>query len=341
MDTVTVEVFLEMSKSHPVLDVRSPGEFSRGHIPGAVSLPLLDDSQRAEVGTIYAQASPREAFLRGLDHIGPRLPGLVRQALKLCQEGKALVHCWRGGQRSHSVAWILEQAGLQAVVLKGGYRAFRQYIREYLARPRHFLRIAGLTGCGKTEILHKLGEAGHVILDLEGLASHKGSAFGAIGMPPQPHYESFEIELYRVLSGIESSRTVLVEDEGRSIGRLMLPLELFRLIKASPAVMIRRSRENRVRRLVEEYTCAPRQELLSGVQRITDRLGGLRTREVSEHIQAGRMAEAVSAILDYYDKAYINSGTRADSCPVVIDSDQDADILESIQDYLKETEHGH
>ena len=176
---VSIDTFLQMTS--PILDVRSPGEFDHAHIPTALSFPLFDNDERAQVGTCYKQQSRDEAVELGLELVGPKLAMFVATAKTLSPERDVRVHCWRGGMRSGSMAWLLETAGFSVTTLTGGYKAFRHWVRETLAIPKPIISLGGMTGTGKTAILFALAEQGEQVLDLEGLAHHRGSSYGALG----------------------------------------------------------------------------------------------------------------------------------------------------------------
>ena len=196
------DAFLEQRKTTPVADVRSPGEYAAGHLPGAVNIPLFNDEQRAEVGTVYKKEGNINAVLRGIDLAAPDMSDKLRQALDLASGGKLLVHCWRGGMRSEAMAWLFAQGGIDSSLLEGGYKAYRNHILSDLGRERKFIILGGLTGSGKTGILRHMKSAGVQVTDLEGLASHRGSAFGALGQAPQPTSEHFANLLYDDLAAM-------------------------------------------------------------------------------------------------------------------------------------------
>lgn len=337
-----IEKFLKLSRYYPVFDVRSPAEYQKGHIPGAFNLPLVNNDERAEVGTLYVQQSKQAAYVRGLEIIGPKLHLFAKEAIAKSVEKKVLLYCWRGGQRSESLAWLFELLGLKAVVLEGGYRSFRTYVRSFFQTPFRFIVIGGYTGSGKTQILKLLEVRGEQVLDLEGLASHKGSAFGSIGMSSQPHYETFEIELFRKLSSFDPQRPIFVEDESKHVGRLLIPDALFDQIFASPLIIIERTMENRIERLRKDYTHVDKEVLIEAVDKIKKRLGPQRTKEVIQSIGDGDMNAAITEVLWYYDKAY---GLTVDkrfkvqtnlSDPFRIQSDDDNSVVESILKYVEE-----
>ena len=189
----SAETFLQGDlATEPILDVRTPSEFVAGHIPGAISFPLFSDIERAEIGTIYKQVGKATAIQKGLEFVGPRLAEFTTEGQKLSPGQTIRIHCWRGGMRSGSLAWLFDLSGFQVRVLQGGYKAYRTYVREILGLPRNYRLIGGLTGSGKTNWLHQLAETGEQILDLEKLACHRGSAFGKHLMPGSPSQEQFE-----------------------------------------------------------------------------------------------------------------------------------------------------
>jgi tRNA 2-selenouridine synthase len=290
--------------SGPILDVRSPGEFQRGHIPGAVSFPLFTDDERAEVGTCYKQVGREAAVELGFDIAGPKCGEFVRAAKAMAPERHLRIHCWRGGMRSGGMGWILELAGFTVHLLDGGYKAYRRWVRETLATPKPILILGGMTGSGKTQILHKLAALGEPVLDLEGLANHRGSSFGALLLPPQPSTEHYENLLAEQWAQFGDERSIWVEAESRRVGTCRIPDELFVQMDAAPAVELVRSVDERLDLLVEIYGEASTEELVAATERIRKRLGGDRTQTAVQHIQAGQLREACAIILDYYDRAY-------------------------------------
>jgi tRNA 2-selenouridine synthase len=313
-----LEPFVLPSLGLPILDVRSPGEYAAGHVPGASSLPLFSDTERAAVGICYAREGNQAAVRLGLEYAGPKLGGLVDQARTILA-GRALahgerpthamaggselvVHCWRGGMRSASVAWLLETAGLRVAVLAGGYRGWRRYAHTVFAGSRPLLVVGGMTGSGKTAVLRALARRGEAVLDLESLAKHRGSAFGDLLQPPQPSQEQFENDVAAVLMGSEGP--IWVEDESFNLGQIRLPPALVHRIGTSPIWIIEADREKRVGRLVAEYAAAPPAELAAAIGRIRKRLGAERHAAALAALERGDMAEVARLCLHYYDKAY-------------------------------------
>lgn len=289
-----------------LLDVRTPAEFAGGHIPGAQNLPLFTDEERAEVGTLYKQTSPDDAFLRGLELAGPKLRWYVEEARRLAPAGKVILHCWRGGQRSGSMAWLLERAGFDVQILSGGYKAFRQYGRALIAGQEHPLVIlGGYTGSGKTHILHALAEQGELVVDLEEIACHKGSSFGALGEEAQPSTEQFENNLFAIWDALPpNDQLIWLENESRMIGTVYLPDELWQQMKRVPLLHLEIPLEWRVANLVDDYALYPLADLRVAFERIRKRLGGQHVKAAVEALEDKDFAKAARIALQYYDKAY-------------------------------------
>ncbi len=296
--------FLKLREAVPVADVRSPGEYAVGHIPGAVNIPLFDDDQRAEVGTIYKKEGNKEAVLRGIDLAAPEMSAKLKRGLELAAGGSLLVHCWRGGMRSEAMAWLFSTGGIEPLLLEGGYKAYRNLILGELGRERKYIILGGLTGSGKTGILGQMKSVGAQVTDLEGLASHKGSAFGALGQPPQPSSEHFANLLFDDLSLMREEEPVWLEDESRNIGTVFMPDNFYDRMQSAPVIALMMSIETRMPRLLREYTTFPVEEIIASVKRISKRLGGDRTREAIEALGRGDYPTAIRITLEYYDKTY-------------------------------------
>lgn len=287
-----------------ILDVRSPAEHEQGRIPEAVSLPLFSNEERAQVGTCYKQQGRDEAVELGLAIVGPKLASFVAQAKLLAPDRMLRVHCWRGGMRSGSMAWLLETAGFQVTVLDRGYKGFRHWIHAVLTEPKPIVTLGGMTGTGKTKILQALQAAGEQILDLEQLANHRGSSYGNLGLPPQPSTEQFENLIAMAWSQLNRDRRIWIEAESRMIGSCRVPDTLFQQMVAAPVSQIERSRQERIHLLLEDYGIVDSDALLEATIRLKKRLGGERTQQAVDFIQTGNLAAAVDTVLDYYDKAY-------------------------------------
>jgi tRNA 2-selenouridine synthase len=297
--------FLKLSETIAVADVRSPSEFNAGHIPGAINIPLFDDQERASVGTKYKKEGRLPAILEGLRHTGPAMESKLSQGLNAAREGKLLVHCWRGGMRSEAMAWLFSLGDLEVYILEGGYKSYRHYILEKLSEKRKMIILGGMTGSSKTHILRYLKSAGQQIIDLEHLANHKGSAFGALGQLPQPSTEQFGNMLYTELALLENGTYCWIEDESRNIGSVFLPEAFYHNMQELPVIELVMDVKLRLPNLMKEYSCYPAESLNDSVRKISKRLGGDNTRDALSAIGTGDFATAIEIVLHYYDKAYL------------------------------------
>lgn len=298
------EEFLKQGRSHPVIDVRSPLEYMRGHIPGAYSVPLFNDEERALVGITYTKSGTRAAILEGLRLAGPTLPDIVLQAEKISRGGALLVHCWRGGMRSEAMAWVLNFSGISTFILEGGYRAYRRHIREALGKGPPVIILGGMTGSGKTEILQMLATTGDQVIDLEMLAHHKGSAFGELGQVGQPTTEQFENDLAQEWISMSANEPVWVEDESLNIGKVIIPEPFFHKMLQAPVVYLDVPFEIRVERLVREYGGFDITRLEEVIHKISRRMGGDQANDAVGALKTNDLHRAVSLVLAYYDKTY-------------------------------------
>lgn len=289
----------------PLLDVRSPAEFRQGHIPGAVSFPLFDDAERAAVGTMYKQVGKEQAMELGLHFVGPKLETFVREAKKIAPERKLMIHCWRGGQRSGSLAWLFRQAGFEVETLEGGYKSYRQHVlNAFESLDLKLVVIGGRTGTGKTTILKALADTGEQIIDLEGLAKHKGSAFGFIGEMPQPSVEQFENDLFEAMSQLDAGRRIWLENESHSIGRVFIPEPFWQKMKVAPLVVLQIPDEQRIQNLLRDYVLTDKEDLKIAFRKIDRKLGGLQLKIALEALERNDFATAAGIALHYYDKTY-------------------------------------
>lgn len=301
-ESLTLHEFL--SAPGTILDVRSPGEYVQGRIPGAFSLPLFTNEERAIVGTTYKQVSKQAAIQQGLEIVRPKLANFTRFAQEHAINGHVRVHCWRGGMRSSSMAWLLRTVGLKAITLVGGYKTFRRFVINTVGQSYRLHVIGGLTGSGKTAILRALRDQGEQVLDLEGLANHRGSSYGMIGMSAQPSSEHLENEIAFQLNAFDSQKRIWIEDESRLIGTCRIPDGLFAQMMIAPLFLVERSLSERLEVLRRDYGHADKHELILASQRLAKRLGNVRTKEIVGHISEGRLDEAMEMVLEYYDSTY-------------------------------------
>lgn len=303
------EVVEFLSGTGTIVDVRSPSEYRKGHIPGAVSIPLFDDDERAKVGTLYKRQGRDPAVSAGLEIVGPKMAELADRGKAVAEHGLR-VYCWRGGMRSSSMAWLFQTAGLDAVVLEGGYKAYRRQLLDDFADLPRLVVLQGNTGAGKTEILQELTELGEQVIDLEGLANHRGSAFGALGMPPQPQSQQFQNDCYAVLGDFDSQLRVWVEGESKNIGRCCMAESLWERMSTANAIELEVPLEDRVAHLVELYGGFDKVELIESVQKLSRRLGGQHVKHIVELLEQGEVTEVARGLLHYYDEGYRYSRSK-------------------------------
>ncbi|MCK5856530.1 MAG: tRNA 2-selenouridine(34) synthase MnmH [Bacteroidales bacterium] len=299
-----VEEFLALGEKYPIVDVRTPAEFEQGHIPGAYNIPLFSNEERVVVGTLYKNHGKQTATIKGLEFVGPKMSIFAKRARKLAVEGKILLHCWRGGMRSSSMAWLFKTIGLDAETMSGGYKAYRRYIRSSFELDRKMLILGGLTGSGKTDILKELEKMGEQFLDLEGVAHHRGSSFGQIGQGVQPTNEQFENNLAVDWLKMDANRIIWLEDESKPMGRVRIMDDFYERMRITPLVVVEMSRNLRVPRLVDDYASLDIQLLEEATQRIGKRIGGQNLKDSLEALQSGDFAKVANITLDYYDKTY-------------------------------------
>jgi tRNA 2-selenouridine synthase len=300
-----------------IIDVRAPAEFADDHLPGAISLPVLDDAERAQVGTIYKQVSPFSARKIGAALVAKNASVHLQGPLADKPGGwRPLVYCWRGGQRSGSFATILSQIGWRVETLVGGYKTWRGLVvREVYDTPVRapVVVLDGNTGSAKTEVLNLLPQFGVQVIDLEGLARHRGSLFGAVG--EQPSQKAFEGALALVLAGLDPSRPVVVEAESSKIGNCRLPPEIWKAMVAAPRVAIAAPRSVRAEYLARAYA-----DLTCDADRLAatvDLLRPMHATEVMEEWQGLAASEQFMALADslmerHYDPRYGKHRARMD-----------------------------
>jgi tRNA 2-selenouridine synthase len=335
IEKIHIEQFLELAKQYPVMDVRSPGEYQHAHIPGAHSLPLFTDEERKIVGTTYKQQSRELAIKIGLDFFGPKMRKMVEEVeslvesqepgLKTIDSRLVLVHCWRGGMRSAAVAWLLDLYGFKVYTLAGGYKKFRNLVLYTFKLPFNFNILGGYTGSGKTELLKALQQKGEKVIDLEGIANHKGSAFGNIGMPQQPMQEMFENMLATMLRHqlavsswqlattstvdckLQTANCIWLEDESQRIGSVNIPGDLWKNMRQSPVYFLDIPFEERLKHIVREYGQLDHQKLIDAIERISKKLGSLNANTAISLLKEGKITESFNILLQYYDKFYFKS----------------------------------
>lgn len=347
MQLISVEE--AMRRQCVLVDTRSPMEYLQGHIPGAVNIPLLEDDERAIVGTLYKQQGPEEAKLKGLTLVSAKLASIVQQVaeLKPSREKPLVVYCWRGGMRSKSVLTILELMGIEGSQLQGGYKAYRHYVQEQLAcfqlRPE-IIVLCGSTGTGKTLILHSLSRKGHPVIDLEGLANHRGSAFGQVGMGRPATAQNFDAQLLDMLNYYNDSEYILVECESKRVGNVYLPAVLYQAMQQGRKILIKASVPTRVNRLIEEYTDVLRPsdpEIISSLQLLTRKLGKKKVSRLIDEYSSGNLTMFVSILLhDYYDGLYGYETASPELFDFAVHAENLDQAVEEISAYLNHLTRG-
>ncbi len=324
VEKIDVEGFLRLSEHIPVIDVRSPSEFSAGHIPRAINIPLFNDEERAIVGTKYRKSGRIQAIFEGLRKAGPEMSSKLEKAIKVSGNSELLVHCWRGGMRSEAMAWLFSLGEIKTHILSGGYKAYRNYILAGLSEKRKVIVLGGMTGSGKTQILGNIIKKNWQAIDLEGLACHKGSAFGALGQPPQPSTEHFANMLFDEWKRTDRDQPIWLEDESRNIGSVFMPEQFYNNMQEMPVVTLMMDVRTRMPRLMEEYSVYPPGELKDAIMRISKRLGGDNTRDAIKAVDDGDIAKAVEITLHYYDKTYMYGLQKKDSKKIIfVETDTD------------------
>ncbi len=306
MSTIlSISDFLKKSEHIPIIDVRSPAEFEAGHIVGAINLPIFSNEERAKVGTLYKQKGKNEAVILGLEIVGTKLAEFSRTALSVAKQNQLLVYCWRGGMRSASMAWLFEKVGIETFTLYGGYKTYRNHIIETFDKIKKLVVLGGYTGSGKTEILEEIKECGEQVLNLEQIAHHKGSTFGALGeLENQPSSEHFANLLFHELQKFDLHKPIWVEDESKRIGTIHLPDNFFENLRTSFLIKLNVELNYRIERLINDYGNFKKTELINAIHRISKRLGDKNSNLAIEAINSGNLADAVVISLNYYDKTY-------------------------------------
>ena len=346
-----IKILDALSLKWPIIDVRSPGEYEKGHIPGAVNIPLFSNDERAHVGTVYKQQSKEAAIELGYKYVTPKLKKYIEESLLAAPEKRIIVHCWRGGMRSEAFGKHLDDNGFTDVrIITGGYKAYRRKVLNDFAKPAKLKILGGYTGSGKTHILYELEKLNQQIIDLEGLANHKGSAFGGIGQNPQPTVEQFENDLHKEWSKLDISKTIWIEDESYDIGKVKIPLPLFKQMRDAIVFFVDLPKEERAKLLVEDYSICNKEKLALAVQRIGKRLGGLNVKNALNNLEENNFYEVALIALQHYDKAYLKGLNKRPSTKIIRHTlttlDHQSNALEmknlsEIIDNIKLTQYSH
>jgi tRNA 2-selenouridine synthase len=332
---IRIHDWMTMADPPPVLDVRTPAEFGHGYVPGATNMPLFSDWERVQVGTTYKQVGREAAILLGFELTGTKWPGFIRQALEIAPQKRVAVHCWRGGMRSGAIAWALDLYGFEVYLVEGGYKAYRRWVQRQFEVIRDLRVIGGMTGSGKTRILHALQAKGEQMVDLEDLAQHQGSAYGTLNRLIQPSQEQFENNLAEVLYRMDDSRRIWVEDENMAIGKCLVPRLFWDRMQAAVLFDLQVPAEIRVAALVQEYGHLDKEFLISSTQRIRKRLGTERAKNAIAAIVEDNMAEFIRLVLVYYDKMYRRGVNGRIGTAIFVVTVKDGDAVGNSQELIK------
>jgi tRNA 2-selenouridine synthase len=312
---ISTDFYFKNLKHIPIIDVRSPGEFVKGHIPQATNLELFTDEERAVVGTAYKKESKERAIEIGFEYVKPKLNDFITKSIAIAPKKEVVIHCWRGGMRSNAFADHLVENGFEKVyVIEKGYKAFRNYVLQFFEQPLNLKILGGYTGTGKTEILHSLKKKGQQVIDLEGLANHRGSAFGGIDLPPQPTTEQFENSLFSIVQSLNVDVPIWVEDESRLIGQVAIPNAFYAKMREMPVYFLDVPLAERAAHLVSMYANLNQEKLADAIGRIAKRLGYDNAKYALQELENKNYYKVVEISLTYYDKYYLKGLlTRQDS----------------------------
>ena len=312
-----VATVAQLAEFDEVIDVRSPAEFAEDHVPGAINCPVLEDAERAAIGTLYKQVSGFDAKKRGAALVAKNIARHIEGAFAAHgRDWRPLVYCWRGGKRSGAMAHILAEIGWHAAQLEGGYRSYRRFVLEQLAElPRRYRYrvICGPTGSAKSRLLEALARSGAQVLDLEGIARHRGSVLGTLPATPQPAQKMFDSLVWDRLRRFDPEREVYVEAESRKIGQLQVPAALLERMRASPCVQVEAPLAERVEFLLREYGhfLGDPQDLKTKLACLASLHGGDTIARWTGQIDRGQWRELVADLLDnHYDPAYRRATLR-------------------------------
>ncbi|TSD62293.1 tRNA 2-selenouridine(34) synthase MnmH [Inquilinus sp. KBS0705] len=301
---ITIQNFLKLDGNIPLTDVRTSAEFAQGHIPGAFNIPLFTNEERVKVGTTYKQVGREEAILLGFDLTGPKWSGFIKQALEIAPGKKIGVHCWRGGMRSGAMAWALDLYGFEVYLIQGGYKTYRRWVQQLFGHTYPLCILGGMTGSGKTRILHQLKVMGEQVIDLEDLAQHQGSSYGTMNKMVQPTQEQFENDLGYHLSKLNTAQRTWVEDESLTIGKRSIPNAFWHQMRDAVLIDIKVDVQQRIASLALEYGALDKDFLVECTERIRKRLGPEQTKHAVAAIKENRMPDFIKIVLVYYDKTY-------------------------------------
>lgn len=329
---VDITLFTQQTEDIPTIDVRSPAEFAHAHFPNAFNLPLLNNEERAIVGTTYKHEGNQTAVLKGYELVGHKFADYIKQALKIAPNKKINVYCWRGGLRSNIMAFVLHTAGFEVNLLQGGYKKYRHWVLETLEQPKQIKIVGGKTGSGKTYVLNELKALGEQVIDLEALAHHKGSAFGGIGELPQPSVEMFENKLAMQWNLLNPIKILWLENESRMIGTVRIPPKIFEAMRTATTYDIQISLGRRIQHIANEYGKYDVKILEECTHKLEKKLGNLRMQQAIDFLLAKDVNSWIFMLLEYYDSSYLFSKEKRNPNTIItVDVKHDVSFKEIAQ----------
>jgi tRNA 2-selenouridine synthase len=308
--------YTQLAGSYILIDVRSPGEFAEASIPGAISLPLFSDAERSLIGTVYVHESIEKAKMIGIEAVSSKLPELFNEITALNKVYDQLVfYCAKGGMRSASLVALLNELGIRAVKLKGGYKGYRAFLNSALPKanePIRYIVLHGKTGTGKTDLLAMLKQRGFNVLDLENAAHHRGSLLGSVGLGCQNSQKQFESLVYETLKN-RTSDHIFVEGESKRIGNIIIPDYIFRSMEEGLHLYADSSMKNRIQRVIKDYTAVEgfQNEIMEAIEKLRRYIGDKSAEGYKQLVCQGHFEEVAQELMEkYYDPMYTNDIDR-------------------------------
>ncbi|MGM5482145.1 MAG: tRNA 2-selenouridine(34) synthase MnmH [Nanobdellota archaeon] len=328
-----IQIERTLNLNATIIDTRSPAEFKTDHIPGAINLPIFENKERHEIGKLY-KANQEKAFDLGVKYYSKKLPELVSFIRGLSTNNTIVVYCWRGGMRSKAITQMIELMGYESYQLDGGYKAYRAYVREQLynyAPSFKFIVLWGHTGTAKTRIIKKLVPA----IDLEGLAQHRSSLFGAVGLDPRTQ-KMFESLLFFELEKHKYKKYVFIEGESQKIGNALIPNKLYKAIKEGINVLVKASIESRIKVTVQEYFKPEwKEDIKEVIKKLRQKLGKDNTEKLLEQIDNNDVSSVAKILLrDYYDPLYEHTVNNI-TYDFKVESDDEENCIQKLKDFEK------
>lgn len=325
----------------PIIDLRSPGEYGEATIPGAYNIPLLDNIERSLVGKVYKNEGSQKARELAMEIVAPRLPHFIDSFIKIAPKKKVVIFCWRGGERSHFAGCVLDAMGFKVYRILGGYKTHRRYVVQYLDRnilPLRAVVLHGLTGVGKTDLLLKLKERGYPVLDLEGLAKHRGSVFGNIGQLPTPSQKMFESLIERELRLASHYGFFVVECESRRLGNLYVPKSILNNMQKGYGLLLYAPVQTRIERILRDYAIGGTENITAlqgAVSRLTKYLGVRKVTELNECLELGDVSAVIKyLLLQYYDPLYKYPDVSSTAYDLSVNTENMMDSVNKIDYFL-------